>query len=493
MNCDVVVVGAGFGGSLTALLLKQIGLKPILIERGSHPRFAIGESSTPLADLILGDLARRYDLPQLEPLTTFGAWQQNHPELAVGLKRGFSYFQHTPNQPFQAFDDHRNELLVAASSSDEQADTHWYRADVDRFFVEQAQAAGVPYSDRTEITAAESQPNWALRLLREGKSSSLQARFLIDATGPSGFLTKLLGIPVDASAFQTNSRTLYGHFENVVPFEKLLRDNDARIDEHPFPCDDAALHHILEDGWMWQLRFGNGITSAGFVLDNRQDDDVSPSLSPEEEWNQRLRRYPSIAQQFANARLVAPAGGIVRTGRLQRLAQHRTGENWAMLPYAAGFIDPLHSTGIAHTLSAIERLPPLLEQHWNRTTFSGALQQYGRSLHQELHLVDRLVTGCYRTLPSFPHLAAFTMLYFAAATTTERRRLANETDDPPAFLCADDPTFTRIVDTMLDELEKSTSAENFERTLAAAISDYNTAGLCDPSVRNMYRYTALPG
>ncbi len=492
MNCDVVVVGAGFGGSLAALLLKQIGLEPVLIERGSHPRFAIGESSTPLADLILGDLARRYNLPQFEPLTTFGAWQRNHAELAVGLKRGFSYFQHTPGQPFQAFDDHRNELLVAASSSDDRADTHWYRAHVDRFFVEQVQAAGVPYFDNTEITADDSQPNWALRLRREGESSSVQARFLIDATGPSGFVTKLLGIPVDASAFQTNSRTLYGHFENVVPFEDILRENGARINDHPFPCDNAALHHVLEDGWMWQLRFGNGVTSAGFVLDNRQEH-VSPSLSPEEEWNERLRRYPSIAEQFADARLVAPAGGIVRSGRLQRLAQRLTGENWAMLPYAAGFIDPLHSTGIAHTLSAIERLIPLLQRHWNQDILSGVLEGYGNALRQEFQLVDRLVAGCYRTLPSFRHLAAFAMLYFAAATTSERRRLANETGNPPAFLCGDDPTFTRIVNAMLDELENSPSAENFERMLAAAISDYNTAGLCDASVQNMYRYTALPG
>ncbi|MCA9167813.1 MAG: FAD-dependent monooxygenase, partial [Planctomycetales bacterium] len=68
---DVAVLGAGFGGSLTALLLNRIGLRTVLIERSSHPRFAIGESSTPIADCVLRDLARRYDLPQLMPLASF--------------------------------------------------------------------------------------------------------------------------------------------------------------------------------------------------------------------------------------------------------------------------------------------------------------------------------------------------------------------------------------------------------------------------------------
>ena len=35
LDADIVVMGAGFSGSLLALLLKQIGLKPVLIDRGS--------------------------------------------------------------------------------------------------------------------------------------------------------------------------------------------------------------------------------------------------------------------------------------------------------------------------------------------------------------------------------------------------------------------------------------------------------------------------
>ena len=51
IDVDVAIVGSGFGGSLAALALLKRGHRVALVERGRHPRFAIGESSTPLANL----------------------------------------------------------------------------------------------------------------------------------------------------------------------------------------------------------------------------------------------------------------------------------------------------------------------------------------------------------------------------------------------------------------------------------------------------------
>ena len=130
---DVAVLGSGFGGSLMALVLQRIGLEPIVIDKATHPRFAIGESSTPTANMILADLAERYDLPRLDPLAKYGPWTQAYPDVGVGRKRGFSYFRHQMGQPFTPDPDHGNELLVAASSDSFLSDTHWLRADVDAF------------------------------------------------------------------------------------------------------------------------------------------------------------------------------------------------------------------------------------------------------------------------------------------------------------------------------------------------------------------------
>ena len=107
---DVVIVGSGFSGSIVSLLLNRIGLSVLLLDRDRHPRFAIGESSTPAADFVLADLARKYDLPRLLPLAQFGSLRSAYPQLGCGLKRGFSYFQHTTGQPFALRPDRSNEL-----------------------------------------------------------------------------------------------------------------------------------------------------------------------------------------------------------------------------------------------------------------------------------------------------------------------------------------------------------------------------------------------
>ena len=58
-NRTILIIGSGFSGSLLATILAKSGVKVILIDRQSHPRFAIGESSTPTATLILKSLIKR--------------------------------------------------------------------------------------------------------------------------------------------------------------------------------------------------------------------------------------------------------------------------------------------------------------------------------------------------------------------------------------------------------------------------------------------------
>ena len=68
VDAEIAIVGSGFAGSLCALVLRQAGRRVVLIDNGVHPRFAIGESSTPFANMVLGYLARNYDLPRIASL-----------------------------------------------------------------------------------------------------------------------------------------------------------------------------------------------------------------------------------------------------------------------------------------------------------------------------------------------------------------------------------------------------------------------------------------
>ena len=44
---DVIVLGSGIGGATLSSILARHGLSVLMIDSGSHPRFAVGEATTP--------------------------------------------------------------------------------------------------------------------------------------------------------------------------------------------------------------------------------------------------------------------------------------------------------------------------------------------------------------------------------------------------------------------------------------------------------------
>jgi FADH2 O2-dependent halogenase len=248
---------------------------------------------------------------------------------------------------------------------------------------------------------------------------------------------------------RTNSRALFGHFTGVESWGELLCARGASLADHTFPCDEAALHHVLDGGWMYVLRFNNGVTSAGFMIDGARFP-LDPAVSPEDEWRQWIQRYPSIAEQFAHAELTPLCGRLRRTPRLQRRARRAVGPNWAMLPLAAYTLDALHSSGNAHTLYGIERLVSIFERNLGRDDFYAALQEHERKLSDEIDLIDQIVHGCYRSFVSFDLLASFAMFYFAGAHNSEDLRRRGKAHPQHAFLIADNGDFRRAVDGCYD-------------------------------------------
>ncbi|MER3416659.1 MAG: FAD-dependent oxidoreductase [Gemmataceae bacterium] len=489
-RADVAVLGGGFGGCLMALILKALGRSVVLLERGRHPRFAIGESSTPLANLLLADLARRYRLTWLLPFCKYGTWIEAYPAVNVGPKRGFSFFKHYPFREFSTNSDHACELLVAANPSRAQADTHWFREHFDHFLYQQVLAADVPAMDQAQICLRRDR-GWQIQVRRGDEEHVWAADFVIDATGTGAALAETLGLRPQNDLL-TAAWSVYGHFVEVVPWSEVLHSLGVDTSDYPFPSHEAALHHLLDEGWMWVLPFRNGITSAGVMFDCSR---VGPQdADPRTTWEKTLGRYPSLRRQFCSAQAVRP---LVQTGRLQRRIELASGAGWAMLPHTVYFVDPLFSTGIAHTLLCIHRLSQIFSECASLPPAS-ALADYNYLLQQELCFVDRLVRLCYRAFGCFADFVAVAVIYFAGAIHSERAfgsdgRLAH------GFLAAAHPCIHRAL--ALAEahigsgcpiggalLEKRTSAASLLTGVADAIAPINTAKLADPLRRNMYPY-----
>ena len=273
-----------------------------------------------------------------------------------------------------------------------------------------------------------------------------------------------LGIPQDVSGVRTNSRVIYSHFEEVIPWGDLHGKPN-----HPYPCHDAALHHIFDGGWMYVLHFDSGITSAGFVLDCEK--------RPSDTWDSLMTEFPEIKGQFKNA---LPTMPFVKTGRMQRCAAQMVGENWAMLPYAAAFLDPLHSAGNAHTLCGIERLMPILGKPIEQR--SKLLRGYQATTLHEVDLLDKIIHGCYQCFDDFELLSNYAMLYFAGADFTERQRRVGK---HAGFLNSGDSAFCDMVDCFYNQVIHGTFQGS---DVLNAIEPWNMVGLCDPLKKNMYDY-----
>ncbi len=485
---DVVVVGSGFAGALAGRVLARLGRRVWLVERGRHPRFALGESSTPLAALTLTRLAERYDLPDLAPLAAWGKWLRALPQLRRGLKRGFTFFGSAPGE----------RLLVAASPNDEISDTHWLRADLDAWFVERAVAEGVAYFDQTTIRSIERSGS-AIRLRGErlGEAWEAEAGFVVDASGPAAVVAKALGASALACPSRVASGLVFGHFENVVATEEVARRAGRTLPPGPYPDDRAAVHHLLDAGWVYQLPFDHGVVSAGVVLDHSRPA-AWPLLGraaqdPAGAWAGLLTRHPSLAARFGDAR---PVVGPVFVPRLQHRLSAAAGPGWLALPSTYAFTDPLFSTGIAWSLAGVERLGRIFEAE--DVPGDEALARYAALLEDEADHVDRLVAGAYAGFEDFRLFVPFAMLYFAAASYGEAsRRLLPEAKDWvwDGFLGCRDEVIRRALDEALAHLAAlkgqgrcatEEEAAEFERWMREAIAPRNLAGLADPARGNLY-------
>lgn len=470
----IAIVGSGFAGSILARILQIQGHRVLLFDRQKHPRFALGESSTPLAAICLERLAARYGLDDLHALAAWGRWMERLPHLRRGLKRGFTFYGHEPGRAYVNGPANERRLLVAASPTDRIADTHWLREDVDHHLVREAGAAGVGVLEEVDLTGLEKlSGGWRLSGTHQGRSVHFEADLLIDASGPSGFLARHLPIPTVETGLHTS--LVFGHFAGMADFAEAA--SGAALPAGPYPDEKAAVHHILEEGWMYVLPFDHGTVSAGFVIADPRAREELASLSPDHAWERLLGRYPTLRAQFASARPTRPIGKIPR---LQNRLARASGDGWVLLPHAFCFLSPLFSTGIAWSLLAVERLAGLLEKG------PEGFQRYGDLLNQEADHVQKLVAGAYGTMRDFDRFAAGSLLYFAAASFAEasQRLLPGPADGWAwnGFLGSTDS----VTREMVDRVHAALQGPNFEEEIRNAIAPRNLAGLADPARNRLY-------
>ena len=349
---DIVILGSGMGGSLTAILCRAIGLRVLMVEKDDHPRFVIGESVTGEVMRRLDYLARRYNVPFLVQLSSYSRIKRAGLPIATWPRTHGTFVWHEEGKRVDSTDP--QEIVQQASVWPLGPDAHVYRPDFDLFLKNSAVERGVSYLPNTEAVSYRfvASSGSAITLNTRGAAPrTVTCRLLIDATGPACWLSRELGhFRDDSRDVPMASATVFAHFRNVRKWEDVLGARPMM-----FPRDHGTVLHVGAHGMLWVIPFDNGITSVGWVT----SDTLPPDQDAETLFWETVRSRPSLGELMADARAVTR---FHRIDRVQYSTERIAGDGWFLLPASAEFSDPLFSVGLSLTLSSISRLMLCIEK-----------------------------------------------------------------------------------------------------------------------------------
>ncbi len=404
---DIAIIGAGIGGAALASILARNGLRVLVLEAQSHPRFAIGESMILETSEMMRATAELFDVPELAYFSS-----ENYRARAGtshGVKRHFGYLYHRPGQPQQLGES----LQAVIPKRPHGHELHLYRQDVDAYLTACAVKYGATVLQNTPVQTIDFDDDG---VTITASDKSFRAAYIVDAAGFRSPLAQKFELR--DFDLQTHARGLFTHMVGVPCYHET--GATQRDYGFPFRMGEGTLHHLFEGGWLWVIPFDNHdkstnpLVSVGLLLDPR----IHPAregISPEQEFFDFVARYPDMAAQFANARSVRP---WTRAGRIQYASKQIVGDRWALLGHAAGFVDPLFSKGLYTTFMSVAVLADLLLDAQADGDYSAArfapLEQTTQSF---IRHNDRLVANCYKSFGNYKLWVPMSVLWLMGAYT----------------------------------------------------------------------------
>jgi FADH2 O2-dependent halogenase len=91
---EVAIIGSGIAGSTLGAILARNGMKVIIFEAGTHPKFAVGESMILETSEMMRAIAEFFDVPEVAYFSSENYF--SYIGTSHGVKRHFSFLHHTP-------------------------------------------------------------------------------------------------------------------------------------------------------------------------------------------------------------------------------------------------------------------------------------------------------------------------------------------------------------------------------------------------------------
>jgi len=395
---DVAILGAGFEGSLLGTILAYKGAKVLIVDAGTHPRFALGESTVRHTFRMMKIVAERFGVPELKEKFYSAEHLHKHVSAGFGVKKNFGFILHHEGQHQRP--EEATQFVIPPYREGHEA--HLYRQDTDAFLTYTAIHHGATVKFLTRIKEVEANKEGVT--IKSEKGDTFRARFVADASGGGHVLSRMWDLRDNPARARLQSRCLFTHMIDVKPYDDLHLPYG--VPKAPRRWYEGTCHHMFDGGWLWVIPFNNRpgstnpVVSVGLSFDMRKFPKPT-DITPHQEWLRFLDHFPSIKEQFKDAKVVRD---WVSSDRLQTSCKQTVGDRWALMAGGAGsgFFDALFSRGLAGAMEVTHALAARILKALKEDDFSAAQFEYVARLHENLlQNNDKLVRSAYTSFRDF--------------------------------------------------------------------------------------------
>ena len=330
---DVVIIGGGPAGAASAMFLAREGIRSLIIEHKTFPRYHIGESMTGAGGKVLRDLGLDGEM-----------YKRKHP-----TKQGVKVYGNSP----------RGSWFVPVTGRDENWklfnwDT-WQvrRSEFDKMMLDEAVSRGAALlhgkgtrplrNDDGSVRGVEVR-------MADGGLQEIESEVLLDCSGQATFL---------ANARVTGPKYLGNYDKQIAIFSQVsgaIRENGGTRDTHQ---DNTVILYQKKFHWAWFIPLDQEVVSVGVVIPRAY------FLEKKESKRDFLIRelhemHPELKRRIPEINLVEDVHVIPN---YSYQVKEFCGKGFICIGDAHRFIDPIFSFGVTVSMREAQFAAPLIKAY----------------------------------------------------------------------------------------------------------------------------------